>query len=909
MQSSSDDLNSRSRVLPQFDVGTSYPSLSSRLMDTSTRRGQLPPHPLEPSASHFPSLSYPVSSAPSSSDLESDKRKRQLPGLHELLSPGVRGETTAPGRYANLTTTNQPRPAHSDLHNSFRRPASWSQLPSGSNINGPSYGPTTPTSLDHASQALRRDTGSLYAMPPPTTAPSTLHPFARQGAQSLNLAANPHDMRASIHRPSIGFSDSGTADPRRDSVRSNSFAAGASECVGQRQIPGKGLCYVYNDGNTCPTVIDGEVVNPMWGTTKAGKARKRLAQACLACREKKIRCEPRHPRCLQCEKSKRECVMPSTQPTQIDSDNASSLSSTSLSVLSPAPAHQQQQNSQFRSGSHLGPALKRPRSAEKSPLLTPSTVSGDSSPYPSASSTSNDSGMAKQPPRDVYPVAVPAKNSPLTSATKTESIDANSWNTDPFEVDANATMRLLDMFYAQHMTMNNRIYPRSTFERWIRDCRSKSQDELMLLYSLLALGSAFGKDEGTFGTVCAERAGKAVAAKFGRFSLPLIQSRLFLGVYHHAQGRNDLFWEYGGAMLRALSAENLNTEEGCVQQSSSSMFGLNEEQFKECKRRTFWAAFVLDRMAAFCTYTFNHMPARAIHLRYPCPDDDYDDGMRSRAPFFRWPMATTTDLDTNDCMPSEAFQFSIYQLLSDVVELVASNVHQSHSRYARIYEREIPEIYRQLADWRNNLPVGIQNSFSDPHRSMELGQLGVAANMFALFHLSHLHLARFARHSLLSKDQIRHGVTAARTHASHILQIAGILCSFAQTLGEGQNLHQMISPILGYAMFIAIDTVTAGGHATELEAILISAMDGLNVLQVIGYAWNSCKLQSKLVEKRIEDIQVLTQQSRDRTSTTTHDGDRGWRMGLPLEVYFEPDYDVMFGLESATFFETLREDG
>ena len=46
-----------------------------------------------------------------------------------------------------------------------------------------------------------------------------------------------------------------------------------------------------------------------WGRTKAGKPRKRLAQACLSCRQKKIRCHPNLTtgRCLQCEKSGSDC--------------------------------------------------------------------------------------------------------------------------------------------------------------------------------------------------------------------------------------------------------------------------------------------------------------------------------------------------------------------------------------------------------------------------------------------------------------------------------------------------------------------------------------------------------------------------------------------------------------------------
>ena len=81
----------------------------------------------------------------------------------------------------------------------------------------------------------------------------------------------------------------------------------ASRCIAQREMPGEGLCYIYEDGTYCRAVIDGEPVNPSWGITKAGKPRKRLAQACLTCREKKIKCEPGYPKCHQCAKSQRVC--------------------------------------------------------------------------------------------------------------------------------------------------------------------------------------------------------------------------------------------------------------------------------------------------------------------------------------------------------------------------------------------------------------------------------------------------------------------------------------------------------------------------------------------------------------------------------------------------------------------------
>ena len=72
-------------------------------------------------------------------------------------------------------------------------------------------------------------------------------------------------------------------------------------------IPGEGAVWVYEDGSTCPKMIDGEPVKPQWGVTKAGKPRKRLAIACTTCREKKIKCDPATPKCIQCEKFGRNC--------------------------------------------------------------------------------------------------------------------------------------------------------------------------------------------------------------------------------------------------------------------------------------------------------------------------------------------------------------------------------------------------------------------------------------------------------------------------------------------------------------------------------------------------------------------------------------------------------------------------
>jgi hypothetical protein len=77
--------------------------------------------------------------------------------------------------------------------------------------------------------------------------------------------------------------------------------------LGRRSFPNEGAFHLYEDGYRFPTQVDGEEVNPRWGLTKANKARKRPAVACLDCREKKTKCELGVNACSQCIKGKRIC--------------------------------------------------------------------------------------------------------------------------------------------------------------------------------------------------------------------------------------------------------------------------------------------------------------------------------------------------------------------------------------------------------------------------------------------------------------------------------------------------------------------------------------------------------------------------------------------------------------------------
>ena len=129
------------------------------------------------------------------------------------------------------------------------------------------------------------------------------HAATRSDASTASFQNSPLSYPGAIYNGQSSCGDISSPEITNRSKGSSILA----HVVDERYIEGEGICYVYADGSHVPKSIDGIPVNANWGITKAGKPRKRLAQACLTCREKKIKCQPNLPKCDQCQKSGREC--------------------------------------------------------------------------------------------------------------------------------------------------------------------------------------------------------------------------------------------------------------------------------------------------------------------------------------------------------------------------------------------------------------------------------------------------------------------------------------------------------------------------------------------------------------------------------------------------------------------------
>jgi len=115
------------------------------------------------------------------------------------------------------------------------------------------------------------------------------------------------------HRSSLGNLDNGGEGPRNSSVDGSESTSPVS-VRGQsgRHSDGAGTWThrSSHDGLMSSEIKEEPEAKPAWSElkTKAGKERKRLPLACIACRRKKIRCSGEHPACRHCTRSRIPCV-------------------------------------------------------------------------------------------------------------------------------------------------------------------------------------------------------------------------------------------------------------------------------------------------------------------------------------------------------------------------------------------------------------------------------------------------------------------------------------------------------------------------------------------------------------------------------------------------------------------------
>jgi hypothetical protein len=504
---------------------------------------------------------------------------------------------------------------------------------------------------------------------------------------------------------------------------------------------------------------------------------------------------------------------------------------------------------------------------------------------------------------------------------------AFQWEQDPYETDPVLTTHLLDLYFLHAGRATYGMFPRRPFIAWVESSREKSQDHLMLLYTVLAMGSLFSSDpdKRTLGKRFAAVASYAAEKRFGRFTLQLCQSRLLLALYLFARGKSQEAWDFCGAGLRAISALKLNTEEGVKELAESTAdpdFGFDHWTFEECCRRTFWSGLLMDvsydvtsattssdliqqqRYNGFFGGTLFVISIEDTYVRLPCPDDMYEASVPCDAPYFNEELFSRS-IAAQPRIGSMAYLCLISTLWGDVLTFTGRAARRPSSGYERHYETFYSKMHDKLDAWYAMLPPELQNSAANLDRAIIEGNAGTFVSLHALYHAAIIRLNRHVRIGAMATERIRRNVDRSFRHASSFLSIMHSLSprSREQRLPANASAEFLFStPFPGYALMLSIDVLTSAGTFSTLPNLIETIRTTMSSIDELAAFWASARAQHKAVSGRSKQLTDIAVQEGHGVRNGSHG--QFWKIDESLETAFGVD-DAVYNAENQLLFDVV----
>ncbi|KAF4974649.1 hypothetical protein FZEAL_8467 [Fusarium zealandicum] len=664
------------------------------------------------------------------------------------------------------------------------------------------------------------------------------------------------------------------------------------------EVPGEGMCYFYDDGSHCKTVIDGEAVNAHWGVTKAGKPRKRLAIACVTCREKKIKCDPDYPRCVQCEKFGRICKFknaprgghngsPSTPPAELDDLRKLGGSSRPNDAL----INESEASSPVSPRTTLRPPSPDVGSNKRLRVGYDSYVStGETTP----------SIAPVELPRPQFPIQIQPVELPRIS----EDVLNRAWRTDPTLSDPQSIRTVISHFFVHlDSTMIVRFIPENVFKTWVvNPGHRKSPEDLMLLYSILAVGVALS---GGPKPIAFEYASVAqYAQKLATAScLQLVQTRILLALYYLSISRMSEAGEMVSAAVATAACLQLNVElEESREVSLLTLpFGMSKAGYCEARRRTFWSLFMLERLDGHFPDRLAMINAEDIYTRLPADSHSFEREVEGFSPMF--------NPYVSNLARTHEHEFGISAHLVEMVHTWSIDVCRIYrlARRTTMMETDLESsqrILKRIQDWRSALPSRLVFTASNLESAALAGELGPFLTMHLLYNHAMIKLSRHtvaAGHSSPQTTSLH--VQTCYEHATQVLDIVKALVRLHR---GGQTVLSAPAPVMAMVVTEAVDVLTASGRLSHLGDVMENVQMVQGVVQAMCAIWDDVRGAQEAIESRLGMLHRI----RDRGSRPAspvegyrivfgaegHEDDKSlrWQISNPMEKLYPRDMDTIY---------------
>jgi hypothetical protein len=478
----------------------------------------------------------------------------------------------------------------------------------------------------------------------------------------------------------------------------------------------------------------------------------------------------------------------------------------------------------------------------------------------------------------------------------------SQWTTNPYNTDERVIMDMMETYFAHISTTTYDMLPKKPFLKWLADRgATKSKDDLMLIYTMLALASVFSSNPEHKKRGEDYAAVSRYACDNRHFSLQLVQSRLLLAMYYYANDNPNDSWDFCGSAIRAATGMKLNQELEATGDGERDVFpfNLNRNGFAECRRRTFWSAYIMDRFNGFCSGHLSVLHTEDVFLRLPSDFKSFNEQVEVNNPYFdadAYP--TQTSLTTIGAM---AYLVNITSIWGDVM----ANVYRSsqrpssfnsptdspgNSRSTNEFLSFYKNITTRLESWHASLPPSLVASQDNLSNASKHGILGTFLTIHSLYHTTHMKLNRYVNPGLLSNAQLQHNFRVSYSHAEAMLE----LCDAITVAEEATNeIIPLSAPFIGYAIISAVDISTRSGLIANRHNVSEKLRSATKILQYLARSWQSARHQCDMVLARVVEVSLVEDNAvlfaqRERENPR-------WQMVAPMEKTWKRANDCVYG--------------
>ncbi|KAI0512661.1 fungal-specific transcription factor [Xylaria bambusicola] len=663
--------------------------------------------------------------------------------------------------------------------------------------------------------SLDDHTADLFASPNPSSHPSIEEKKGSTTASRQDTSSSV--AQSGSKRPhSTDESEDGSQASPQDGP--NSLEDNMSDDFGlSATAPGDGteLGGKLKENKTDPT--------PAWSElkTKAGKERKRLPLACIACRRKKIRCSGEKPACKHCLRSRIPCVYKVTTRKAAPRTDYMAMLDKRLKrmedrIIKIIPKNEQDTSVGNVVRGVVKPVLPGTLSQNKQQSgkkrVADEAFGAELEHWARGSTRPRMDGSGKPTVTSLQ----------VHEAEESKLLFEGAESLPPKDVQEHLAEVFFDNIYGQAYHLLHK-------PSFIRKLKAGTLPPVLIL-SVCAVSARFSTHP-RFGTVNNFLRGEEWAAPardivIRRYEWPnitILTCLLLLGLHEFGTCHGGRSWSLGGQATRMAYALQLHKdlEYDPMRPNPSTQLSFID---REIRRRTMWACFLMDRFNSSGTDRPMFVKEETIRIQLPIKEKLFQLDMPGPTEDLqgRVPHPVPTDegqlSDAKDNMGVAAYMIRAIALWGRIISFLNQGGKEIDELSMWDTDSMYSSLLKQAEEFPENLPDGLKYNSENLHLHKTEGM----ANQFLFLHISVQQNILFMNRFAVSSPS---GISKADVPQTFVTQAGSRAFAAANKISEllkDSEPYMIAAPFVGYCAFLSstvhIFGIFSGNAAVETAA-------------------------------------------------------------------------------------------